>query len=101
MLDDVHGGHGKPGPVHHAGDVPFESDVVEVELGGLHLAGVFLRFVSEFDYVGMAKEGVGIEVHLSVESDDVPVRGGNEGVDLDNHDFAYELLSYHETVTLP
>src|SRR5690606_34852425 len=34
QLDDVHGGHGETGAVHHAGNVPVERDVVEAVLMG-------------------------------------------------------------------
>ena len=32
-FDDVHGGHGQAGTVHHAADISVKSDVVEVVLG--------------------------------------------------------------------
>ena len=46
QLDDVHGGHGKPGAVNHAADIAVEGDVVQVEVGCCHLAGILLRPVS-------------------------------------------------------
>ena len=45
QLDDVHGGHGQPGSVDEAADVPVQLDVVQRVLGGLHLPGVGLRSV--------------------------------------------------------
>ena len=42
QLDDVHGGHGQPGAVHHAPNVAVQGDVVEVEVGGLDFTGVLL-----------------------------------------------------------
>ena len=41
QLDDVHGGHGQAGAVHHAPDVAVQGDVVQVVVGGLDLGLLF------------------------------------------------------------
>merc|ERR1719219_2790485 len=40
QLDDVHGGHGQPGSVDEAANVPVQLDVVQRVLGGLPLPGI-------------------------------------------------------------
>ncbi len=82
MLDDVHGSHGQTGSVHHAGHAAVQGDVVEVEFGGLHLLRIFLSQVPELDHVGMAEQGVRVEIHLGIEGQNVPGRGGHKWVDL-------------------
>ena len=65
VLDDVHGGHGQAGAVDHAADVAVELDVVEVELGGLHLERLLLVEVAQLGDVLVAEQGVVVEVILA------------------------------------
>ena len=68
-LDDVHGRHGEPGAVDHAGDVAVELDVVELVPAGLDLVRVLLVEVPQLGDLGLAVERVAVEVHLGVERD--------------------------------
>ena len=67
QLDDVHGGHGQPGAVHHAADVAAELDIVQTMLGGFNFERLFLVQVAQLVQVGVAEEGVVVEVELGVE----------------------------------
>src|SRR6185437_1793242 len=46
-LDDVHGGHGEPGAIHHAADIAVELDVVEAMLGRFEFGRVLFRLVAQ------------------------------------------------------
>src|SRR6185312_9277146 len=46
-LDDVHGGHGEAGAVHHAADIAAEADVVELVLVRLGLGRILLVLVAQ------------------------------------------------------
>ena len=82
VLDDVHGGHGQPGAVDHAADVAVELDVVEVRLRRLDLEGRFFAQVPHGVDIGVAGEGVVVEVHLGVQGQDRALAGHDERVDL-------------------
>ena len=83
-LDDVHGGHGETGPVHHAADVAaLELDVVEVVLRGLDLERLLLVEVAQLHELGVAEERVVVEVDLGVEGDELARLRHQERVDLD------------------
>ena len=84
MLDDVHRAHGQAGTVDQAGDVSVEGDVVQVELRGLDFLGVLFVQVPEGDDLRVAEKGVVVEGHLGVEGQNLIVRGGNQGIDLDH-----------------
>ena len=83
-LDDIHSGHGEPGPVDHAADVSVQGDVVEVVVGGLHLPGVFLAPVPLVEDALLPEVGVVVELQLGVEADKVTGAVLREGVDLDH-----------------
>ena len=84
QLDDVHGGHGEAGPVHHAADVAaLELDVVQAVLRGLDLERLLLVEVAQLHELGVAEEGVVVEVDLGVEGEDVARLRDQERVDLD------------------
>src|SRR6266581_8584272 len=57
VLDHVHGGHGEPGAVDDAADVPVQRHVVEPVLGGFHLAGIFLGVVAQLGDVAPPEHG--------------------------------------------
>src|SRR5271157_527346 len=82
VLDDVHGGHGETGPIHHAAHVAVEPDVVQAVLARLHFQRVFFVQVTQFADVGVAEEGVIVKVHLGVERQHAPVFGHHQRVDL-------------------
>ena len=69
VLDDVHGGHGEAGAVHHAGDVAVELDVVERVLGGFDFERVFFGDVAQVLEFLVAEHGVVVEVDLAVEGE--------------------------------
>src|SRR5688572_5219853 len=51
MLNDVHGGHGEAGAVHHAADVAFQLHVVEIVARGFELERVHLVDVAHLHHV--------------------------------------------------
>jgi hypothetical protein len=73
VLDGVHGGHGEAGAVDEAADVAFELDEVEACGFGFDLGGVFLGGVVEGLEVLVAEEGVGVELELGVDGDELAV----------------------------
>src|SRR6266404_3097225 len=82
QLDDVHGGHRQPGPVHHAADVAVELDVVEAVLRGLHVERGLLVHVAQGHDVLVAVERVVVEVELGIERDHPPVLRDHQRIDL-------------------
>jgi len=84
LFDDVHGGHGEAGAVDHAGDVSIKADVVEIKFPGFDFAGVFFGEVAVGDDLGVAEEGVVVEIEFGVEGEDFAGGGLDEGVDLDH-----------------
>ena len=68
-LNDVHGGHGQAGTVHHATDVTIEGDVIQVVVGRLHFGGVFLRPIALVKDLFLSEIGVVIEPNLGVETE--------------------------------
>ena len=68
-LDDVHGGHGQSGTVHHATDVTIEGDVIQVVVGCLNFGGVFLRPIALVEDLFLSEIGVVIEPNLGVETE--------------------------------
>ncbi len=89
-LDDVHGGHGESCSVDEASDVSVEADVVEVELTCFDFAGILLGFVAHGDDVGLAEQGVVVEVELGVEGEEALVWGDHEWVDLDERAIGFD-----------
>ena len=66
QLDDVHCGHGQPGAVHEAPDVPIQLDIVKAVLGGLHLPRVGLSGVLHVEDVLLSEGGVVIKPKLGI-----------------------------------
>ena len=83
-LDDVHGGHGEPRPVHHAPDLAVESDVVEVVPARFDLGRVLLVLVAKGLELRATVERVVVEAHLRVEGHHPARAGEDEGIDLDD-----------------
>src|SRR5207248_3924450 len=82
IFDDVHSGHGQTGAIHHAGDVAFELDVVQAKLAGFHFQGIFFAHVAQLFQIFVAEHGVIVEVPFSVEREQAPIFGSDEGIDL-------------------
>src|SRR3990170_2005401 len=83
QLDGVHGGHGQARAVDHAADVARELDeVADAGALGLHLQRVLLVDVTQLGDVGVAVEGVVVEVELGVGGQEASVGGEDERVDL-------------------
>ena len=82
-LDDVHGRHGEAGAVDHAADRAVERDIVEIELRGLDLLGVFLGLVAQRRDLRMQEQRVVVEVDLGVEADQLLVLGDDQRIDLE------------------
>ena len=76
QLDDVHGGHRQPGPVHHAPDVPIQLDVVEAVPGGLDVERGLLVDVAQGHDLLVAVERVVVEVELRIQGQDSPIGPG-------------------------
>ena len=72
----------RPGAVDQAGDVAVEADVAQAALGRAELGGVFLGHVEQRGDVGVAEQGVVVEVELAVEGQDVALLGHDQRVDL-------------------
>ena len=83
LADYVHGGHRQAGAVHHAAHAAVQLDVADAVLGRLGLERVVLRGVVQFAQVGVAEQGVVVEVDLGVGGEHPAVTGDGEGVDLD------------------
>ncbi len=66
--DDVHGGHGQTGTVHHAADVSVHLDVVEAELGGANLSRIGLAQVLLVEDRFLTELGVVVKVQLGVKA---------------------------------
>src|SRR3990172_7562126 len=82
-LDDIHRGHGQAGPIDHAAHCAVQLDVVESKPRGLNLEWRLLVQVAQLLDIGMAKEGVIIEVYLRIQSQKPVVGGDHQWVDLD------------------
>src|SRR5512133_411724 len=82
VLDDVHGGHGQAGAVHHAADAAIELDEVEVVLAGFHFLFRFLVEVAVGQDIRVADQAVVIEADLGVQGRDIPLLGHHQRVDL-------------------
>jgi hypothetical protein len=74
-LDDVHGGHGEAGTVHHAAHVAVELHVVEASFTGFHFDGILLGLVAHLGVVRVAVEGVAVQAHLGIHGDHLVVAG--------------------------
>ena len=83
QLDRVHGGHGQAGTVHQAADVAVQADVGQVELGSLDFSRILFVQVAVGHDLGMAEQGVAVEVELGVQGDDVALAVTVQRVDLD------------------
>ncbi len=73
----------RPGAVHHAGDGAIELDVVERVLACFNFKRVLFGHIAQCLDVGVAEEGVVVEGDFSVESEELVVLGGDEGIDFD------------------
>merc|ERR1719370_1514814 len=84
QLDDVHGGHGQPGPVHHAPDVPVQGDIVQVVVGSLNLPGVLLAPVSLVKHPLLPEVCVVVKFKLCIQADKAASVVLCKGVDFDH-----------------
>src|SRR5690606_14366580 len=82
QLDNVHGGHGQTGAIHHAADFAIQRDVVQVELGCSEFLGILFGLVARREDVGLAVEGVVVKAHLGVEALEIAVFHHDQRVDL-------------------
>src|SRR5688572_10703055 len=81
-LDDVHGGHGQTGPVHHAADVAVELYIVEAVLRRLDVERILLVDVAQLGDLLVPVEGVVVEVELRVQREHPAVLRDHQRVDL-------------------
>ena len=84
IFDHVHRRHREAGAVDDAADVAVEADIVEVVLGGLDLARVFLRMIAHVGDVAAAEQGVVVERHLGVERQHAVVLRHHQRIDFDH-----------------
>mmetsp|Transcript_26258 Transcript_26258/g.77645 ORF Transcript_26258/g.77645 Transcript_26258/m.77645 type:complete len:434 (+) Transcript_26258:483-1784(+) len=84
QADNVHRGHGQPGPVHHAPDVAVQADVVEIPLVGVDLAGILLRVIPLGEDVLLTKHRIVIETDLGVGGDQLTLGILGERIHLDH-----------------
>ena len=91
QLDQVHGGHGEPGAVHHAGDVAVERDVVEVVLAGLALDRVFLRRIAQLASAFWRNMAFASMLILASSATRSPLLGDDERVDLEQRGVALQV----------
>src|SRR5258706_14467299 len=82
-LDDVHGGHGQAGAVHHSADAAVELDVIQTVLRSLDLERIFLGDVTQFADIRMAEQRVVVEGKLGVEREKAAIGSGDERIDLE------------------
>src|SRR6185436_12457443 len=91
QLDDVHRRHREAGAVDHAADVAVEVNVIEVELRGFDLERILFAEVAQLLDVGMPIQRVVVEVHLRVERQQIPGRGDDQRVDLEQRRVGGEI----------
>merc|ERR1719381_341119 len=84
QLDDVHRGHGQPGPVHHAPNVAVQGDVVQVVVGRLHLPRVLLAPVPLVKHPRLPEVGIVVKFKLCIQADKVSSVILCKGVDFDH-----------------
>src|ERR1700691_2604842 len=82
-LDDVHGGHGQAGAVHHAADAAVERHVVQIIARGLDFLGVLLGRIAQCSDVRMTIKRVVVEAHFSIETEELAVLGDNQRIDFE------------------
>ena len=82
VLDQVHRAHRQPGAVDQAGDVAVQADVAQAALAGPQLGRVFFGRVEQGGDVGVAEQGVVVEVELAVERQHVAAGRDDQRVDL-------------------
>jgi hypothetical protein len=82
QVDDVHGAHGQAGTVDHAADVAVQGHVVQLPLGGMGFAGVVLGRIVHLAQLGLAVQGVAVDVDLGVQAVQVAGGGDHQRVDL-------------------
>src|SRR5690606_27694626 len=73
QVDDVHGTHGQTGTVDHAADVAVQSHVVQLELGSVGFTRIVLGRVMHGAQLGLAVQGVAVDVDLGVQAVQVAV----------------------------
>ena len=78
QLDDVHGGHGQARAVDEAPNVTIKADVVEVVLGRLRLAGVFLAIIAKLKNLFLPKLVV-VKVELGVANENFALASPQTG----------------------
>ena len=67
-LDDIHGSHGEASPVDHAPNVAIHANIVQLKLGGCHLARVLLGGVPVTKDVLLSERGIVIEIDFSINT---------------------------------
>jgi hypothetical protein len=81
--DHVQRGHDQPGSVAEDPDIAVQLDVGETALLGHLLLRILVGQVSKLGVVGVAEQRVVVERHLGIQRLDLPVRGDDQRVDLD------------------
>ena len=91
QLDGVHRGHGQTGTVHQAANVAIQADVGQIELGSLDFGRIFLVQIAQRNDFGQAEQGVGVEVELGIQGDDVALAVAVQRVDFDQRCIGFHV----------
>ena len=94
-LQEIHRGHGEPGPVDHAADIAVEADVVQVVLGGSQIPRILLGGVAQGLNLLVTEEGVVVEIQFGVEGYHIAALGDGERVDLNLGTVFFEEEAVH------
>ncbi len=82
QFDDVHGGHGKPGAVHHGAYVAVQTNVVDIVLLGLGIQGIFLPGIIQGLHLLLPDQPVVIKGDLAVYGKGLSFFGEDKRIDL-------------------
>ena len=91
QLDQVHGRHGEPGAVHHAGDIAVERHIVELMLRRLALHRILLRVIPQGRQVLVPEQRVVLDVDLGIERQQIAVAGDDQRIDLHQAGIAFQI----------
>ena len=82
VLDQVHRAHRQPRPIDQAGDVAVQVHEAQAALAGPQLGRIFFGRVEQGGDVGVAEQGVVVEIELAIERQHVAAGRDDQRVDL-------------------
>ena len=83
QLDDVHGGHGEAGAVHHAADAAVELHIGKIVFRRFAFGRVLFVGIAQKRNVLVPEQCIVVEIDLGIETDHLAVPGDDEGIDLE------------------